>query len=86
MFSSYIEKMFKQRIRVFHGTFRYLCEKLGSHLRKQHTPMRDPILVEDKVVMFLMRLGNGNGIQLMSDLFGVAKGIISMIVESCVIW
>jgi hypothetical protein len=48
--------------------------------------MRDPILVEDKVVMFLMRLGNGNGIQLMSDLFGVAKGIISMIVESCVIW
>ncbi len=74
--------MFKQRIKVFHGTFRYLCEKLGSHLRKQHTSMRDPISVEDRVVRSLMKLGSGNGVQLMSDFFGVeAKGTISMIVR-----
>jgi hypothetical protein len=29
---------------------------------------------------------SGNGVQLMNDLFGVAKGIISTIVESFVIW
>ncbi len=40
--------------------------------------MRDPISVEGRVVMSLMRLGSGNGVQLMSYLFGVAKGTISM--------
>jgi hypothetical protein len=48
--------------------FNAFCEKLGSHLSKQHTPIRDPILVENRVVMSLMRLGSGNGVQLMSDL------------------
>jgi hypothetical protein len=43
--------------------------------------MRDPILVESRVVMSLMRLGSGNGVQLMSYFFGVAEGIISMIVR-----
>ncbi len=60
MFSSYIEKMFKQKTRVFHGTFQYICEKLGSHLRKQYTPIKDLILVENKVIMSLMRIGSGN--------------------------
>jgi hypothetical protein len=80
LFSFYIEKMFKQRTKVFHGTFRYLCEKLGSHLRKQHTSM-NPISVEDMIVRSLMRLRSGNGVQLMSDFFGIAKGTISMIVR-----
>jgi hypothetical protein len=43
--------------------------------------MRDPISVYNKVVMSLMRLGSGNGVQLMSGLFGVVKGTISMIVR-----
>ncbi|KAG0560309.1 hypothetical protein KC19_10G170800 [Ceratodon purpureus] len=37
---SYTENMFKERTRVSHATFRFLCEKLGPFLKKQHTRMR----------------------------------------------
>jgi len=53
--------MYKQRTKIFHDKFQYLCETLGSHLRKQHTPMKDPISLENRVAMSLMRLGNGRG-------------------------
>jgi hypothetical protein len=32
--------------------------------------------MEDKVAMSLMRLGSGNGLQIVGDIFGIAKGII----------
>ncbi len=75
------KNMFKKRIRIFHNTFRYFCENLGSYLKKQHTSIKNPISMEDKVVMSLIWLGSGNGLQLVGDLFGVAKGTISMIVK-----
>jgi hypothetical protein len=32
------KKMFKQRTRICHNTFKFLCERLGSYLQKQlHT-------------------------------------------------
>ncbi len=42
--------------------------------------MNKPILVGDRVTMSLMWLGSGNGLQLMSDFFGIAKIIVSIIV------
>jgi hypothetical protein len=38
--------------------------------------MRDPISIEDKIGMSLIWLGNGNGLQLMGDLFGIVKSIV----------
>jgi hypothetical protein len=49
---------------------------LGPHLRKEHTLRKDSILTEDNVAMSLMWLGSANGLQLVGDLFGIAKGII----------
>ncbi len=39
--------------------------------------MRNPISMEDKVAMSLMRLGSGHGIQLMGEFFEITKGTIS---------
>jgi hypothetical protein len=76
----YIKNMFKQRTKVFHDKIRYLCETLSSHLGKQHTLMKYPISLKNRVAMSLMRLGNGKDLQLVGDLFEIAKGTISMIV------
>jgi hypothetical protein len=43
--------------------------------------MKYLILVEDRVVISLIWLGSENSLQLMDDMFGVAKGIISTIVK-----
>lgn len=37
---SYTELMFRERTRVSHATFQYLCEELGPFLRKQDTNYR----------------------------------------------
>jgi membrane protease subunit (stomatin/prohibitin family) len=73
--------MFKKRIKVFHSTFSYFCEKLGSYLRKQHISIINPTSMEDRVAMSLIWLGSGNGLQLVGDLFGVTKGTILVIVK-----
>jgi hypothetical protein len=43
--------------------------------------MRNSVLIEDRIIMSLIQLGNGNGLQLVYDIFEVAKGTISMIVK-----
>ncbi len=43
-------------------------------MQKKKTYVRDPILIENRVGMFLIRLWNWNGLQLVVDHFGVPKG------------
>jgi len=43
--------------------------------------MKYLISVKDRVVISLIRLGSENSLQLMDNMFGVAKGVISMIVK-----
>ncbi len=81
LFGFYTKKHVQARTRVFHSTSRYLCEKLGPHLKKQHTLMRNSVLMEDKIIMSLIQIGNGNGLQLVNDMFEVDKSIISMIMK-----
>ena len=81
LMGSYTELMFRERTRVSHGTFKYLCEELGPLLKKNDTNYRNCITVERRVAMSLMRLGSGNGLQIVGDLFGVAKSTVSVIVE-----
>ncbi len=50
IFAWVLHKMFKQRIRVSHVTFQYICENLSSKLKKQPTSMKDPISVKDKAL------------------------------------
>jgi len=35
LLGSFTEKMFKQRTRVCHNTFKFLCERLGPYLQKK---------------------------------------------------
>jgi hypothetical protein len=81
LMGSYTELMFRERTRVSHATFQYLCEELGPFLRKQDTNYRNSITVERRVAMSLVRLGSGNGLQIVGDLFGVAKSTVSKIVR-----
>jgi hypothetical protein len=38
----------------------FLCENLGPCLQRQHTHLKEPILVESRVALSLQRLENGN--------------------------
>lgn len=81
LLGSFTEKMFKERTRVSHATFRFLCEKLGPFFKKQHTNFRRPISVEERVAMSLARLGTGDGLRMVGEVYGVAECTISRIVR-----
>ena len=68
--------MFKQRSHVCHNTFKFLCERLGPYTR-----MRETILVESIIAMSLQRLGTGNTLCNVGEVYGVAESIISEIVR-----
>jgi hypothetical protein len=81
LMGSYTEAMFKKRARVSHATFRYLCEELGPFLMKKDTRFRSDVSVERRVAISLVQLGSRNGLQIIGDLFGVAKCTVSQIVR-----
>jgi hypothetical protein len=74
----------KQRTRISHGTFRFLCEKLGPFLKKKDTCLRATISIETKIVVSLYRLGTENGLLLIREVYGIVECTASCIVrESC---
>lgn len=81
LLGSFTEKMFKQRTRISHGTFRFLCEKLGPFLKKKDTRMRAAISVETRIAVSLCRLGTGNGLLLVGEVYGIAECTASCIVR-----
>jgi hypothetical protein len=81
LMGSYIEAMFKERTRVSHAAFWYFCEELGLFLMKKDTRFRSVVSVQRRVTISLVWLGNGNGLQIIGDLFGVAKFTVSHIVR-----
>ena len=81
LLGSFTEKMFKQRTRVCHNTFKFLCERLGPYLQKKNTRMRETISVESRIAMSLQRLGTGNTLCTVGEVYGVAESTISEIVR-----
>jgi hypothetical protein len=81
LLDSFIERMFKQRTRVNHGTFRFLYEKLGPFLKKKDTRMRATISVETRIAVSLCKLGIGNGLLLVGEVYGIAECRASCIVR-----
>jgi hypothetical protein len=70
---SFTEKIFKERTRVSHATFKFLCEKLGPFLKKQQTHFRRPILVKERVAMSLAKPGTGDGLHMVGEVYGVVE-------------
>ena len=66
--------MFKQRTRVYHNIFKFLCERLGMYLHRKNTHMRKTIEIEIRVAMSLQRLGTRTTI---TEVYEVAEDIIS---------
>jgi hypothetical protein len=81
LLGSFTQRMFKQRTRVSHGTFRFLCEKLDPFLKKKDTHMRAAIFVETRIAVSLCRLGTGNGLLLVGEVYGIAECTASCIVR-----
>jgi hypothetical protein len=71
----------KERTHVSHAIFRSLYEKLGPFLKKQQTQFRRPIFVEEKVAMSLARLGTGDGLHMVGEVYGIVECTISGIVK-----
>ena len=72
----FMKKKFKPRTRVYHNTFKSLCERLGPYLQRNNIHIREIISIESKVVMSLQRLGSGNILCNVGEAYGVAKGTI----------
>jgi hypothetical protein len=84
LLGSFTEKMFKERTCVSHATFRFLYEKLGPFLQKQQTHFRRPIFVEERVAMSLARLGTGDGLRMVGEVYRIAKcTILGIVKEFC---
>jgi hypothetical protein len=72
----FTERMFKQRTCVSQAMFCFLCEKLGPYFQRQNTHMRKIIFVESKVAMSLQRLGIGNMLCSVGEIYGVVESSI----------
>ena len=63
-----------ENFRMGEDTFMYICNKLGPHIRRQYTVMRQPIPVEKRIAISLWRLArNVNTTHWHSFIFGLLK-------------
>ena len=62
-------------------TFKFLCEKLGSYLKKTNIHFRITVPVQEKIAMSLHRLDSGDGLQTIGNLYEVHKNTLSIIVR-----
>ena len=81
LLGSWTENEFRKRTRVTHNTFRFLCERLGPYLNKKNTRFRVTVPVQDRIAMSLHRLGSGDGLQTIGDLYKVHKSTLSIVVR-----
>ena len=81
LLGSWTEEEFRKRTRVTYTIFRFLCERLGQHLKKDDTRFRVTVPVQEMIAMSLHRLGSGDGLQTIGDLYGVHKNTLSIIVR-----
>jgi hypothetical protein len=81
LLGSWTEKEFRKRQRVTYTTFRFLCERLGLYLKKEDIRFRVMVPVQEIITMSLHRLGSGDGLQTIGDLYGVHKNTLSIIMR-----
>ena len=77
----YGEREFRKRTRVKYNTFKFLCDRLDPYLKKEDNHFRIIVPVQESVAMSLHRLGTGDGLQSIGNLYGVYKSTLSKIVR-----
>ena len=84
LLSSFVDNMFKKRIRVNLLTFEYLCTILERVLKlKNDTNMRNNILIHTRVALTLAWLGSSNILIMCGDLYGITHNTTSIIIKEC---
>ena len=81
LLGSWTEKEFRKRTRVTYTTFRFLSERLDPYLKKEDTRFRVSVPVQERIAISLHRLGSGDGLQTIGDLYGVHKNTLYIIVR-----
>ena len=76
-----VDGEFRKRTRLTYNIFRFLCERLGPYLKKEATRFRVTTPMQERVAMSLHRLGSGDGLQSIGDLYGVYKRTLSKIIR-----
>jgi hypothetical protein len=62
-------------------TFEFLCQKFSASLQRKHTHFILAIPLETRVVVALARIGSGNSLQMVGEVYGITKNTISIIVQ-----
>ena len=75
------EREFRKRTRMIYNIFMFLCERLGPYLKKEETRFRITVPVQERVAMSLHRLGSGDGLQNIGNLYEVHKSTLLEIVR-----
>ena len=66
-----MDTLWKIHFRVTRPTFNTLCDLLRGDLQKQHTRMRSPVSVEERVAVALWRLATGDSFKSCGLQFGI---------------
>ena len=82
LIGSSLEEVFWKWYWVNLSTFKYLYNLLGPVLKKK-IHLRDSILVEYRVAIILYRLGSGNILIMIANLFELRESTTSEIVRGC---
>ena len=78
------EHWWRENLRMHKSTFLFLCNELREHIQRQDTVMRQPITVEERVALTIWRLGTGAEYRTISELFGIGRATVCVIVnETC---
>ena len=79
---SYSTRIFQGPLRVSRPTFIYLCHFLGLILSKKNTKFRPCIPIYVKFSIKLPRLGSGDTLHTLADLYGLSRPSVSIIVRN----
>jgi hypothetical protein len=84
LLGSYCARMFQDRVQMSRPTFAYLYHLLGLILSKKDTKFRPCIPIEDRISLTLHRLGSGDTLHTLADLYGISRPSASVRVrETC---
>lgn len=72
-------KEWKDNLRVDRTTFQFLCQQLQPYLIRKRV-MREPISVERRLALTLVKLGSSGKLRTVADLFGIARSTTCEIV------
>ncbi|XP_033644807.1 protein ALP1-like isoform X2 [Asterias rubens] len=70
-----------ENFRMSKATFMFICEKMRDKITYHNTNMRRALPVEQRMAITIWRLATNCGYRIISDLFGVGRSTVCMIIQ-----